>query len=133
MVKRQVFEPGRFGHFEVTAHVAEVKECSCGHVTHASFPEGVDAHVQYGSVTQALAVYLWQYQLVPYKHTSRFFMDIFGLEVSPGSVCTFQQNAYDQLYQFRFQIMIKQPNCENISFSNDQLLKLAFSMQNSRN
>ena len=97
LVERQVFEPGRFGHFEVTAHVAEVKECSCGHVTYASFPEGVDAHVQYGPVTQALAVYLCQYQLVPYKRASRFFSDIFGLEVSPGSICTFQKNAYDQL------------------------------------
>ena len=97
LVERQVFEPGRFGHFEVTAHVAEVKKCSCGHVTQGSFPEGVDAHVQYGPVTQALAVYLCQYQLVPYKRTSQFFMDIFGLEVSPGSICTFQKNAYDQL------------------------------------
>lgn len=24
-------------------------------------------------------------------------MDIFGLEVSPGSICTFQENAYDRL------------------------------------
>ena len=97
LVERQVFEPGCFGHFEVTAHIAEVKECNCGHVTCASFPEGVDAHVQYGPITQALAVYLCQYQLVPYKRTSQFFMDIFGLEVSPGSICTFQENAYDQL------------------------------------
>lgn len=97
LVERQVFEPGRFGHFEVIAHVAEVKECGCGHVTHASFPEGIDAHVQYGPVTQALAVYLCQYQLVPYKRASQFFMDIFGLEVSTGSICTFQKNAYDQL------------------------------------
>jgi transposase len=96
-VERQVFEPGRFGHFEVTAHVAEVKKCGCGHVTYASFPEGVDAHVQYGPVTQALAVYLCQYQLVPYKRASQFFSDIFSLEVSPGSICTFQKNAYDQL------------------------------------
>ncbi|WP_252178549.1 IS66 family transposase [Endozoicomonas sp. 4G] len=97
LVERQVFEPGRFGHFEVTAHVAEVKKCSCGHVTQASFPEGVDSHVQYGPVTQALAVYLCQYQLVPYKRASQFFMDIFGLEVSPGSICTFQEKAYNQL------------------------------------
>ena len=96
-VERQVFEPGRFGHFEVTAHVAEVKECSCGHITHARFPEGVDSHVQYGPAAQAMAVYLCQYQLIPYKRASQFFMDIFGLEVSPGSICTFQNNAYDQL------------------------------------
>ena len=97
LIERQVFEPGRFGHFEVTAHVAEVKECSCGHITHGSFPEGIDSHVQYGPVTQSLAVYLCQYQLVPFKRASQFFMDIFGLEVSPGSLCTFQKNAYDQL------------------------------------
>ena len=97
LIERQVFEPGRFGHFEVTAHVAEVKECSCGHRTHGSFPEDVDSYVQYGPITQALAVYLCQYQLLPFKRASQFFMDIFGLEVSPGSLCTFQKNAYDQL------------------------------------
>ena len=97
LVERQVFEPGRFGHFEVTAHVAEVKECRCGYITQAPFPEGVGAYVQYGPVTQALAVYLCQYQLIPCKRASQFFMDIFGLEVSPGSICTFQSNAYDRL------------------------------------
>lgn len=35
-----------------------------------------------------------QYQLVPYKRVSQFFTDIFGLEVSPGSICTFQKTAY---------------------------------------
>ena len=44
-----------------------------------------------------LTVYLCQYQLVSYKRASQFFLDIFGLEVSPGSICTFQENAYDQL------------------------------------
>ena len=97
LIERQVFEPGRFGHFEVTAHVSEVKKCKCGHVTLGSFPEGVDSHVQYGPAAQALAVYLCQYQLVPYKRASQFFLDIFGLEVSPGSICAFQENAYDQL------------------------------------
>ena len=52
---------------------------------------------QYGPAAQALAVYLCQYQLVPYKRASQFFLDIFGLEVSPGSICAFQENAYDQL------------------------------------
>ena len=97
LIERQVFEPGRFGAFEVTTHVAEVKECSCGHTNKARFPEGVDSYVQYGPVTQALSVYLCQYQLVPYKRISQFFMDVFGLEVSPGSICTFQENAYEYL------------------------------------
>ena len=28
LIERQVFEPGHFGYFEVTSHVAEVKQCS---------------------------------------------------------------------------------------------------------
>ncbi len=90
LIERQVFEPGRFGHFEVTTHVAEVKECGCGHVTYASFPEGVNSHVQYGPVTclnipgkklfhshvqygpvtQALAVYLLWIRDLVFKRTS---------------------------------------------------------------
>ncbi len=96
-VERQVFEPGCFDCFEVTAHVAEVKECTCGHTNQARFPEGVNAHVQYGPKTQAFAVYLCQFQLIPYKRVSEFFWDIFGLEVSPGSICAFQDVAYTQL------------------------------------
>ena len=64
LIERQVFEPGRFGAFEVTTHVAEVKECSCGHTNKARFPEGVDSYVQYGPVTQALSVYLCQYRWI---------------------------------------------------------------------
>ena len=96
-VERQIFEPGAFGHFEVTSHVAEVKICSCGHTNHGRFPDGVASLVQYGPITQAIGVYLHQYQFIPYKRISEFFLDIFGLEVSPGSVCTFQENAYERL------------------------------------
>ncbi|USE35218.1 hypothetical protein [Endozoicomonas sp. SCSIO W0465] len=35
------FEPGRPGEFEVTAHRAEVKICTCGCRNQAEFPEGV--------------------------------------------------------------------------------------------
>ena len=97
LIERQVFKLGRFGHFEVAAFVAEVKKCDCGHVTHASFIKGIDSHVQYGSVTKSLAVCLFLYQLMPSKCAYQFFMDILRLEVSLGSVCTFQENAYDQL------------------------------------
>ncbi|USE34005.1 hypothetical protein [Endozoicomonas sp. SCSIO W0465] len=38
-----MFEPGRPGEFEVTAHRAEVKICTCGCRNQAEFPEGVTA------------------------------------------------------------------------------------------
>ncbi|USE38377.1 DUF6444 domain-containing protein [Endozoicomonas sp. SCSIO W0465] len=72
-IERQVFEPGRPGEFEVTAHRAEVKICTCGCRNQAEFPEGVTAAAQYGSATQAMAVYLNQYHFLPFKRVSEYF------------------------------------------------------------
>ena len=35
--------------FDVTEHRAEKKRCPCGHVTTASFPDGITARVQHGT------------------------------------------------------------------------------------
>ena len=96
-IERQVFEPGRPGEFEVTAHRGEVKICPCGCRNQAEFPEGVTAAVQYGSCTQSMAVYLNQYQLIPFKRVSEYFETLFNMSVSAGSVANFVAKTHENL------------------------------------
>jgi transposase len=51
----------------VTEHQGEIKLCPCGHLNKAVFPEGVNAPVQYGPRARAAAVYLNNYQFLPYE------------------------------------------------------------------
>jgi transposase len=77
--KRQVVElpPIRI---EVIEHQAESRQCRCGHVTQASFPEGVGGNVQYGPDLKAVAVYLNQEQLLPTERTTEVMVEVFGCE-----------------------------------------------------
>lgn len=65
-------------------HQAQSRRCECGHVTKASFPEGVTAPVQYGPVLQAFATYLHVFQHQPYGRVQRTLHDLLGAEVSLG-------------------------------------------------
>jgi transposase len=84
--KRQVFDipPIQMG---VTEHKAQIKECPhCGHLNKAALPEQVKAPVQYGSRLKAIAVYLRQYQLLPYYRTRELFRDLFSTDLSEGTL-----------------------------------------------
>jgi len=71
----------------VTEHRAEMKTCQvCGTCNKASFPERVTQPVQYGPEVQALAVYLNQYQLLPYDRIRELFADLFGQPISEGTL-----------------------------------------------
>jgi transposase len=51
---------------KVTEYRTVAGTCTCGRAHRSDFPEGVAAPVQYGPSVSALAVYLTQYQLLPY-------------------------------------------------------------------
>ena len=86
---------------EVTEHRAEQKTCHiCGAVNKAAFPDGVNQPVQYGPQVKALAVYLNQYQLIPYDRVEEFFKDLFGQPFSEGSLFTANQVCYEALEGF---------------------------------
>ena len=67
--RRQVFdlpEPK----LEVTEHQSEVKTCPCGCVNRAAFPPEAVAPVQYGPRVKSVAVYLKEYQLLPFDRAA---------------------------------------------------------------
>ncbi|MCB0843138.1 MAG: IS66 family transposase [Bacteroidetes bacterium] len=84
----------------ITEHQAEVKRCSCGHINKADFPSGVDHYVQYGPNIKSLLVYMQDYQLLPYERTKEFVHDIFGHQLSTGTLYNIGQYAFDQLATF---------------------------------
>lgn len=71
----------------VTEHQAEVKACPhCGARTHAPFPEGVRAPVQYGPNILTLIAYLHYYQLIPFARLRELLRDVWDLPLSTGPV-----------------------------------------------
>jgi len=73
----------------VTEHRAEVVCCpSCGRRTKAEFPEGVRASVQYGPSVLSRALYLHDYQLLPYARTVEAMRELFGCALSAGTLST---------------------------------------------
>jgi transposase len=73
----------------VTEHRAEVMLClACGQRTKADFPEGVRATVQYGPRVIARALYLHDYQLLPYARTREAMRELFGCPLSTGTLLT---------------------------------------------
>ncbi|MBA3241372.1 MAG: IS66 family transposase [Acidobacteria bacterium] len=86
--RRQVIDlvPARL---RVTEHRVEVVRCSaCGRRTKAAFPAGVRATVQYGPRVIARALYLHDYQLLPYARTAEAMRELFGCAVSTGTLST---------------------------------------------
>lgn len=92
--RRQVFDipPVKI---EVTEHQAEIKECACGHLNKAAFPEDVTAPVQYGLDIKAKAIYLRDYQLIPLERTWEILRDFFGCDMGEGTI----NNATDKCFK----------------------------------
>ncbi len=95
--RRQVFdipEPK----IEVTEYRAEIKCCpGCDKRVKGDFPEGVNAHTQYGLRFLALMVYLNQQMLLPAGRTVQLMLDIFGQKVSQGTLFNAVDTCYHKL------------------------------------
>lgn len=84
----------------VTEYRAEIVEDAEGNRFVASFPEGVTKAVQYGPDLKAHAVYMSQYQLMPYKRIQEYFEEQMGIPLSEGSLYNFNKDAYESLETF---------------------------------
>ena len=110
-VDRSVLPPGRYrccGHearqvidVDITTLVtewrAEVVEDKQGRRHVAPFPEGITRPVQYGIGVKVNAVYMSQFQMVPYNRIEDHFLEQMGIPVSSGSIVNFNRDAYDRL------------------------------------
>ena len=79
--RRQVFDIP-MPRVEVTEHLSEVKQCKCGRVHHGE--KGTHLPVQYGNGLYSFAVYLNQYDFIPFKRQQEFWKDLYGMHVSVG-------------------------------------------------
>jgi len=71
----------------VVEHRALTKRCrGCNELTKGRFPQRVKAAVQYGRGVRARAVYLVNYQLLPYRRAAEVLQDFFSCPISPGSL-----------------------------------------------
>jgi len=95
--RRQVFdlpEPK----LEVTEHQSEVKTCPCGCVNRAAFPPEAIAPAQYGPRVKSVAVYLKEYQLLPFDRLGEIMRDLFACDsFSEGTLANFDADCSRRL------------------------------------
>lgn len=84
----------------VTEYRAQVLEDESGKRFVASFPEGVTKAVQYGNNVKAHAVYLSQYQLLPYQRVQEYFSEQLDIPLSQGTLFNFNKEAFERLAPF---------------------------------
>jgi transposase len=84
----------------VTEYRAQILEDENGNRYVAAFPEGVTKAVQYGTGIKAHAVYLSQFQLIPYNRIQDYFADQLQIPISEGSIFNFNKQAFDALDEF---------------------------------
>jgi len=96
--KRQVFDIdiARI----VTEYRAQVLVDEQGKRFVASFPKGVTKATQYGNGVKAHAVYLSQYQLLPYNRVQEYFGEQLNIPLSQGTIFNFNKEAFKRLAPF---------------------------------
>ena len=95
---RQVFDVIVSRHVtEYRAHILKDQE---GNQFVASFPPEVTRPAQYGLNTKVNAVYMSQYQLLPYERITDHFESQMDIPLSVGSIYNFNKAAYERLDRF---------------------------------
>jgi transposase len=92
----------------VTEYQAQILENEQGKRFMGDFPEHVTRPVQYGVGVKAHAVYLSQYQLLPYNRIEEYFAEQLGIPLSAGSVFNFNEQAASLITSSGAESMIKQ-------------------------
>ncbi len=84
----------------VTEYRAQILEDEFKKRHVAQFPKHVTSNVQYGLQVKAHAVYMSQYQLLPYDRVCDYFAQQMHLPLSAGTLFNFNKSAYELLERF---------------------------------
>jgi transposase len=84
----------------ITEYRAQVLKNNQGKRYVALFPEGLTRPIQYGNSVKSHAVYLSQYQLIPYERVEDYFIHEACIPISVGSLFNFNKDAYHLLESF---------------------------------
>lgn len=95
---RQVFDVIVSRH--VIEYRAQILEDQDGNQFIAPFPTGITRPAQYGLQTKVNAVYMSQYQLLPYERIKDHFESQMNIPLSVGSIYNFNKSAYERLEGF---------------------------------
>lgn len=98
---RQVFDLPEPRPLVVTEHRAHDCLCAgCGAHTRASFPDEVNAPVQYGPRIAALVTYLQHYQLLPEDRLAELMADLFGIRLAAATIARMSRTCAVRLQDF---------------------------------
>lgn len=84
----------------VIEYRAQILEDQDGNQFVAPFPKEVNRPTQYGINTKVNAVYMSQYQLIPYERIKDHFESQMDIPLSVGSIYNFNKSAYERLEEF---------------------------------
>ena len=83
---------------QVTEHQVLHQCCpQCQAVSSGQFPPDVTQPIQYGPEVKALAVYLQEYQHLPFERTQEFFQDVCHLPLSEGTLAQARETCAERL------------------------------------
>lgn len=93
---------------KVIEHQIEKKVCPhCELINSSKFPTAVTDWVQYGSSVKGIVTYLNQYQLIPSQRTQELMKDIFGCEISEGTIYNQIEKCHEVLEPIEVEIKEK--------------------------
>lgn len=103
--RRQVFDLPPIK-LEVTEHRMVSKVCPfCGTLNCGEFPADIAPGVQYGDHLKSLAVYLVNYQLLPWQRTCELISDLAGQQIAEGTLASAIAECAQNLEQPEQEIM----------------------------
>jgi transposase len=105
-VRRQLHDLPEMPKLKVIEYCYEKKCCpNCQKYTTASFPEGINAPVQYGNNLKSYATYLQNQHFIPEQRIQQLLEDLFGVSVATASIAEFSQTCADQLIEFEQMVL----------------------------